>query len=486
MNRAKAGRKVSAIVLSLVLLLVGSASAAPKRKPKPKWDPVAECSEKDRYEWRTKDLLTIQKPEWPEENYQDPHEVAVRLGDAWYKERHIRAFAVDPRDSRIMYMSNGAALLRSTDAGCHWDQIFTLDALPSPDRPLTWPQFYIDGITIPEHPEATGRIYLVIGNHYEHLLRYGGGTTWLTGSTLTFGFAASDDGGKSWRMSSFDYRWNHWAPGANYYRQVIAPPSEKDLLYFFTGARELFYRSKDAGRTWEQRFSPIMDVPTVDPLDGQHLWAWGTVSREPIGGGQQGNACVPDQEGAFGGLTCEGGLLESKDGGSSWRAVKSLKERYPQVDGSNLFNGGSLSCRGPSVFHEPGQPASLAIYCLYAVDGSAGVVRSDDGGASWYLLTAPKETMYTIAHGTTADSIIVAGTGGMERYDARLAKFGQYPWVSIAPPGYVHGTCQVGYDNPIIVTRSAAHPMAFLGHYAQGNDAACSDFTWIDVYAGRL
>ena len=446
------GRSRSAIIGSFaVVILLGAVPAAAEQRS----DPVMDCPVPDRFEIRDRDWTTIWAPEWPKESYDEPYEhpyTQVAYGA-------IRAFAVAPWDDRLLYASNGAVLLKSSDGGCRWEQILTLDRDPSPELPLVWPAIYIDHVAISEHPSARDRIYVVMGSYGErHAFK-----NWGQAGPMAFG--ASDDGGKSWRFNMLDpTKWQTY--GSYYRRSLVVSPTDPDLLYLWAGDVDgEFLRSRDAGRQWESMRLPFggNDAPVADPLDGRHLWMIGHGSETAVGSVCGGDAAP-----------CRAPLWESTDAGDTWQWVDGGLGRY-------ALN--SANCFPPDVVHRPGEGTRIALLC------GSQLVRSDDGGRSWYSMISPGNGYQTITHGVRPDSFILAGGFDVPavKHEPRLAARGQYPWVTIANFGYnPYGSCVVGHTNPIYVSRQIRKPVAFFLTIPGSGVGECQDGQWIDRFSGRF
>lgn len=165
------------------------------------------------------------------------------------------------------------------------------------------------------------------------------------------GTIASDDGGRTWRVVSR-------LGDADLHKIVI----KHDRLYAFDAVLGALLISRDAGRTYEEQFTPrglIIDFE-VDPEDPDRIFA------------------ANDQE-----------LFRSEDGGKSWR-------------GAAAGEGIRLVWPAPDAF--------------YRAEKDGSVQRSRDGGASWervgdvpgepykFKAKGPEELLLAVSDGTVMET----------------------------------------------------------------------------------
>lgn len=178
---------------------------------------------------------------------------------------HVRWIAPDPHVAERVFVGiEAGGVLRSLDAGVTWE-----DSKPAAQR---------DAHTLATHPRAPERVYEASGG----------------------GYAQSDDGGASWRRDDEGLRWRYlWGmaadpadpdtvvvsasrsahqahrdpeatlyrrtretaweevraglpPAAGTYAYVLATHPAEPGVFYAAPHRGAFYRSADAGRTWEQ------------------------------------------------------------------------------------------------------------------------------------------------------------------------------------------------------------------------------------------
>jgi photosystem II stability/assembly factor-like uncharacterized protein len=277
----------------------------------------------------------------------------------------IGAMAIDPADSRVLYVTTDSGLWTSLDGGATWQKSA---ALPGPAR---W--MWIDA-----RSSSTDRTLYVGGPNaiYRRLAgiwRTGaspGALTHLTGSPPRFyatsggQIFSSRDGGMTWSTSSL--------PGFRGRATAIAAsPGQPDVAYVsYSGLRAPLRATMGVAKT----------------IDGGRQWTpvWGHVRdgwlAERFNPGWFGNPLAlavapgtPDVVYA----TDHGRALRTLDGGGSWEAVYST--RTP--DGRWTTNGLDVTT-SYGVHFDPFDPRHMFISYT-----DIGLIASDNGGASWYSAT---------------------------------------------------------------------------------------------------
>lgn len=200
----------------------------------------------------------------------------------------LRAHAVDPRDPRRHYASDGVTVLVSDDGGCGWTPTLTLPDTPTPEVPASAATDRI--LELHVHPRDTARVWALVAvgtqvaaAHNRDLLfaptdRTGDNTT----QTVVL---ASRDGGASWATTATP----PVLPGAPV---ALAPaPTDPDRLYLSAGG--LVWRSDSGGASWQPvaQPPPYQNVRTVfdlvaDPTDADVVYAnqYAALTRSTDGG----------------------------------------------------------------------------------------------------------------------------------------------------------------------------------------------------------
>jgi hypothetical protein len=315
------------------------------------------------------------------------------------------SLAADPTNADHLIFSNTHAVMLSTDGGCTWSVVFKLD--PSP----TYPR--INGATDDVSSLAIQGDYIYV--HVFHRAASIAGT----GASIFY----SHDLGKTFAQSTNGFP----PPSAWYTWPTSLDVSTKDpkTVYFATesyaGAAGLdaqgqslsanldpIYASTDGGITWTERPPPtgrasglLQDVSAQIAVDGRDpatLWSY-----------------APN-----------GHTYRSADGGNSWTEIATMTpDPVNGIRSMDTIDGGAFS----SILGVPVVPRGNGI------DGNF-VLRSDDGGQSFYKLTSglfppenaifvgsPKKVVmrvYSLPNG--ADSLL--------RLDSRSNS-----WVDITPSG---------------------------------------------------
>ncbi|TAL20701.1 MAG: hypothetical protein EPN99_08970, partial [Frankiales bacterium] len=282
--------------------------------------------------------------------------------------RQISAYAVDRERRERLYVTNGVAVLRSSDGGCSWEEVFSPPAVPSPELPFTAQDAVVVDVLVP-----------VGGGGRVHLLVQAGGT------------------GRPYVLTSPDGRAPYAAAGsglpptadtcttslARRCRLQSAPSDPDRLLLTLTGPAPLqatgrLLVSDDAGATWSARPNPdpgqqqaalprtLYEQLAVDPFDADRLYA--LVSEI---------------------------LWQSGDFGRSWRR---LDVRDGVRDLSLL-----------DVARQQGMPARVRTFQPGAFGGDPGLLESRDGGEEFRLRPALDllGDLTSVAHGADLDELVV-------------------------------------------------------------------------------
>jgi len=275
------------------------------------------------------------------------------------------AFAIDPADSRSLYLAQGAALFTSFDSGAHWQ---SAPALPGRAR-----RIWVDPKSLPGD-----RTLYVAGPNALYIRKNGkwrtsalpGTLTAIDGAppvfyaTIAGKIQVTTDGAVTWRDSAL--------PGLRGEATVIAAaPGRPETAYVsFSGLRTLtrtiwgVAKTTDAGRNWETVYDQVRD-------------AWLTPR---FGAGWAGNPTglgVAPRDPNLAYATDSGRVLRTNDGGKSWNQVYS----YPAPDGNWTTAGIDVTtCYG--VHFDPFDPRRMFISYT-----DIGLWASDNAGASWYSAT---------------------------------------------------------------------------------------------------
>src|SRR6185369_14223931 len=312
--------------------------------------------------------------------------------------RPISALAIDPKDSRIVYVSGLGGFVRSANGGVSWTKVPSLGSVPITGLALT------PGST----PGAPSRLYIATSTQGVLISTNGGTTSRPSGPGLPDTFvntviatpAAVLAGDGSAGVFISRNRGTSWQTGrglgATDVSSLAASHENPTRIYAETRPTGV-YTSNNSGSTWTA-LGPVtlglyLETPSVAvaPSDPRAIYlaaAEGFYRRQDSASqwtslpwdscvGPLRLAVAPSDaatlvlSGVFTGTGCSRRpgaclLFKTTDGGSSWSCI-----------GSGLPNG-----VGPGFFlgFDP-----LAPQHLYAPDHD-GLYRSTDGGGHWSLL----------------------------------------------------------------------------------------------------
>lgn len=328
----------------------------------------------------------------------------------------ITDYAVSPYISERVYVTDGDEVMRSSDEGCHWESVFSLDPdLEEFSGRLGWTRetATIDSIVIPDSISAPSTLYLTISGDDET-------AAGIPGLTISPKIVISRDGGRTWSAA------DSGLPPSGEIRAMAVSASDPRVVYSIVEqpisaapvAGPALFRSEDGAETWDQvntaLGNPFLRVNNllVDPIDTKELWAWG-------GGG---------------------GALHSLDGGQTFRGIVS-QSAVTALD----------------VFHPAGSEPTVMVFA-----GQQGF-RTEDRGKSFTASVLP-ETVTSVRFGGSADEVMATTTSSHERavyaYNAR-----DEDWTPLASPSF-----------PVVgsVSRDEATPQNF---YALGEDQRLFKYT---------
>ena len=258
----------------------------------------------------------------------------------------VTDYAVEPLVPSRIYVTNGTSLMLSTDAGCTWEEVFTVGGAPRPDLPLT-PLARITGIEV-VRDRLPASVYLLVEEE--------------VGPAQRVHVVASSDGGATWEL-----RDDGLPPLSGPAVELDSAPGDPSALYLLlrhtpqSGGEEVF-ASDNGGRTWVSRSRDATASNLgfdVDPVVEDALLLWGAP-----------------------------GLSYSADGGRSISTFSQVASGVLMAD----------------IFHAPGGPARIMAYELETQTFNV----SDDGGATWYRIGGPRGFALSMAHGATEDDVVVS------------------------------------------------------------------------------
>ena len=329
----------------------------------------------------------------------------------------VTAMAIDPADSRSLYLALGSALWTSSDAGVAWRK--------AADLPGAARRIWID-----QRSREDDRTLYVAGPDSLYIRSQGrwrsvplpGSVTQISGAPPVFYATAlgkihvSTDSGLFWRDSPL--------PGFQGQATAIAASQEHPEIAYvsYSGLRAPVRatwgvaKTTDSGQHWE----PVYDHVSDSWLSERFGAAW---AGNPIGLG------VAPHDPSIVYATDSGRVMRTADGGRTWNSVYS--RRAP--DGNWTTNGIDVTtCYG--IHFDPSD--ARHIFISYT---DIGLWASDTAGASWYSATRAgvpgqwQNTTYWMEFDPAVRGRMWAAMSGT--HDLPRAKM----WRSASPDSYTGG-----------------------------------------------
>ncbi|MEO0079374.1 MAG: hypothetical protein ABIK44_01690 [candidate division WOR-3 bacterium] len=238
---------------------------------------------------------------------------------------------INPADTAMLFYSSAEAVLKTTNAGCNWQQCYT-DSIGPDDN---WQGRGLEVTCIRQivvDPADSNLIYVGLGD----------GGTWKSRD----------------RARSFKWIHRQLQQCGNTCFYLALHPESTNVIYAGVGPSEgdsgLLWHSTDAGETWvrlgvdlpRHTIGPIL----IDPTNPRIIYLW--VNRY--------------------------GVYKTTDGGTSWVRKNNGLELTP---GSDSF----VQSRPHIMAIDPQNTATLYL----CVDKRGKVYKTTDGGESWFTLTLP-------------------------------------------------------------------------------------------------
>ena len=306
----------------------------------------------------------------------------------------IRAIAIHPQNSQVVYIGTQAGPYRSNDGGDHWEQL----NLPDPGM-VVWSILF--------HPQNPQTLYV---------------------GTAPPAIYRSDDSGSSWRKLSLVDPVGMVKMG--FPCRVIrmsADPNNPHELYAGLEVGGVI-RSLDGGETWDDCTRPLLKFTEQDHLKSQLIsdtQAEGMMDSHAL----SVSAAKPGT--VF--LATRMGLFSSADRGTTWQEMEIWKHSplsyardvqvaphnpnmlYAALSPAAMSNAGSLY-RSPDLGqswqrfdHSVPVKSTMMTVALspsnekivYCATRKGQVIGTQDGGATWaeYPLPAAKQDVYALACG---------------------------------------------------------------------------------------
>ena len=279
---------------------------------------------------------------------------------------------IDPSNPEIIYVGkNGyCGVYKSTDGGNNWAQI---------NKGFTYKYISVTSLTI--DPTNTKILYTAIGNG--HLFK-------------------STDSGQSWiQIASI----------SNYIYSLVSDPRNTQVIYAGTGMDGLF-KSLDGGLSWTQTTLKSSSVNSIvfDPKDPQVIYTSGDngvfrsvdggISWTPVNAGSTVNFVAINPSDTQIIYISRGPLIRSSDGGKNWSMC--------------VITQTGVS----SIAFDP-----VNSQCIYAGTRSGTLIKSIDGGLNWHefgsvgsgieFITIEPQNTQNILVGTFNKGVLKSTDGGL-------------------------------------------------------------------------
>lgn len=186
----------------------------------------------------------------------------------------VSATAVDPGNSRRVLATDGTILWETRDSGCRWEVKWEIPIHPSPGLLVTRDS-EISSIEIVRDAGKKVTIYLTLGSRLNTRAHRLPDASHAVSPPIGLHVVKSEDDGRSW--VSVD----EGLPPGGQYPLLRAAPSDPQVLYLSVqlGAqivqggkeyfRTLYYRSNNAGETWEPRSELLQSLQALTGDDRQ-------------------------------------------------------------------------------------------------------------------------------------------------------------------------------------------------------------------------
>jgi photosystem II stability/assembly factor-like uncharacterized protein len=368
------------------------------------------------------------------------------------KSEHIGRIAIDPRDTKVVYVaaqgplwSSGGdrGLYKTTDGGKTWKAVLSI----SDNTGVT------DVALDPSNPDIVYAASWQRRRHFYTLIN-GGAESAIHKST---------DGGATWT------RLRGGLPGGELGRIGLAiSPADNNVVYATVeaaGQGSGIFRSNDKGATWE-RMSPSIAQGmyygqiAADPKNVDRVYIPNVVFQVSDDGGRtqrplgerlkhvDNHAIWIDPNNTNYYLVgCDGGVYESHDRGSNWH----FKANMPIAQ----FYDGDIDQQSPWYFVYGGTQDNNSLGGPVKTRSQSGIVNSDwiqtNGGDGFVSRVDPEDpnTIYAESQ-----------NGGLVRFDKRTGER-----VSIVPiPGKAEESQRYNWDSPLIISPHNSKRLYFAGH----------------------
>ena len=368
------------------------------------------------------------------------------------KSEHIGRIAIDPRDTRVVYVAaqgplwsagGDRGLYKTTDGGKTWKAVLSV----SENTGVT------DVALDPSNPDI---VYAASWQRRRHFY------TLINGGPES-AIHKSSDGGATWT------RLRGGLPAGELGRIGLAiSPADNNVVYATVeaaGQGSGIFRSNDKGATWE-RMSPTIAQGmyygqiTADPKNVDRVYIPNVVFQVSDDGGRTQRPLgerlkhvdnhtiwIDPNNTNYHLVGCDGGVYESFDRGSNWH----FKSNMPIAQ----FYDGDIDQQSPWYFVYGGTQDNNSLGGPVKTRSQSGIVNSDwfqtNGGDGFVSRVDPEDpnTIYAESQ-----------NGGLVRFDKRTGER-----VSIVPiPGKAEESQRYNWDSPLIISPHNSKRLYFGGH----------------------
>ncbi len=185
----------------------------------------------------------------------------------------------------------------------------------------------------------------------------------------------SDGARKKWQVDG-----PHFG-GWEIYHMKASPVDPNRIYASQTSAwfGQIIQRSSDGGKTWE----PVGNKFPYDGDPGTHLWYDGTPHPWEFKRVWHLEPSLADPDTVYAGVE-DAALFRSTDAGQTWHELAGLRS----IQGSKWAPGaGGMGLH--TILLDPADPKRI-----FVAISSAGAFRSDDGGATWKVITRGLKSKY--------------------------------------------------------------------------------------------
>lgn len=339
---------------------------------------------------------------------------------AWHR---VKSLAQNPITPTILFAAGTErspttgwhlSVIRSTDDGFHWTQVYTEPA-----------NGYLNVVAVSPH---TPTLALV------------GGQNWGTGDNPLY---RSIDGGDSWTQV--------YTTTSDYFTDVDFDTANPSRVYAATVGNN-FHVSTDGGATWSQvvgngSAGSIFAVGSLIAANWSEILTsadgitWAQVGRTP----EKVNALEIGPQGVlWAGLDSGPGISRSDDGGVNWT-------HHEANDGIESF------VVPTDIELDPFDPDVLYV----APGGYPSLFKSTDGGDSWDQLP----TAYGLSFGAhpATSGTLLAGVSNCGSGTLIRTTDGGLIWTDVYTPPFIVPDCSAGYGDIIDVAFHPANPQVAYG-----------------------